>query len=140
MNNGLYGNMLSYFQGQFIELEYFDMQPLVNAGYDTSKTRDDGSSRTTGFRGCFQNMLGNEAKDSNGHITFVLTGDLWSYDKLLLGKFVKVPNEEAVYRIKKEKGWNREGGFYYYSVVQVVGDDGQITTDVIFDKGEEKFV
>lgn len=140
MSNGLYGNMLSYFQGQFIDLENFDMLPLINSGYDNTKTKDEEIATVTNFRGCFQNLKGNETKDSNGNLVFVVSGDLWSETKLNLGTFVRDPeDDEYVYRIMKENGWNKEGGFYYYSVDQLVGDDGQLTNDVEFNEGEDNF-
>jgi hypothetical protein len=137
--NGLYGNMMSYFQGQFIDLEYFDMLPKINAGYDDTKTKEGETAITTDFRGCFQNLASNEVKDSNGNISTVISGNLWSDIKLELGIFVKNPEENPIYRVKKDNPWNREGGFYYYDVIQVVGDDGKITKDIIFNKGEGNF-
>jgi hypothetical protein len=131
--------MMSYFQGQFIDLKNFDMLPLINAGYDVTKTREGENSVTTDFRGCFQNLSANEAKDSNGNIVIVVSGNLWSDIKLVLGTFVKNLDDDFIYRVKKENTWNREGGFYYYDVVQVVGDDGTITNDVDFNTGEGNF-
>jgi hypothetical protein len=138
---GIYGNMMVYFQAQFIDLVYFDMIPSINAGYDTTKNRE---GFITGdpidFRGCFQNVTGNEVKESNGNLVNVVSGDLWSNVKLTLGVFVKDPLEDYVYRVTKENTWKKEGEFYNYSVTLIVGDDGQLTNDVIFDKGENNFI
>jgi hypothetical protein len=138
---GVYGNMMSYFQVQFIDLEYFDMLPKINAGYDITKDKEGNVNGVhLAFRGCFQNLTGNEAKDSNGNLVYVVSGDLWSDTKLSLGLFVKNPLEAFIYRLQRENAWNKEGEFYSYKVVQVVGDDGTLTNDIIFDKGEDKFV
>jgi hypothetical protein len=132
---GIYGNIILNFQSQFIDLTSFDMLPLVNSGFDTTKDRNSNVSTITTFRGCFQNLTANQLKNNNGNLVTTDNGNLWSNTKLVLGNFVNNPVDGYTYRIKSENTWDRESGFFYYDVVQVVGDDGTFTVEPEFNEG-----
>jgi hypothetical protein len=139
MANGLYGNMMTYFQGQFVDMINFDMLPNINSGFDTTKTRDGQPVTPLPFRGCFHDMQGDEAKDANGNLVITACGDLWSDTSLSLGTFIQIVGTKPVYRIKEEKAWENQGGFFWYHVEQVLGDDGTLTVEPEFNLGEGNF-
>lgn len=135
---GVYGNMMNYFQVQFVDIEYFDMLPLMNSGYDKTKDREGDIAIIETIRGCFQNMRGNQAKTSNGNLITVQTGDVWTETELKLGKFLSFNN--FTYRIVNQNEWNREAGFYSYAVEQVTGDDGSLTIIPDYNKGTVNYL
>lgn len=132
---GIYGNQLTHFQAQFVDLQTFDMKAKINSGFDTTKDKNDDAAVTQDFRGCFQNITANEVKDNAGNLLTVVSGNLWSDTSLILGNFIKNPDDSFTYRIKKLNSWDREGGFFYYDVIQVAGDDGTFTDDTEFNEG-----
>jgi hypothetical protein len=134
---GLYGNMLTNFQALFIDLQSFDMKAKTNSGYDTTKDKNGNNSVIIDFRGCFQNLTANEIKSSNGNLIIVISGNLWSNTQLILGNFVKNPEDNLTYRLKRNNPWVKEAGFYYYDVTQVTGDDGSLVVEPNFNTGSK---
>jgi hypothetical protein len=128
--SGIYGDTLLHFAEQFQEVEYYNMNPLINAGFEKVGTPET-------INVIFHNTKPKAVKDSNGNLVFVKGLEVWSIDALNPGWFIK--EGEDVYRIGEENKWSFEASFYAYGLSKVVGDDGEIVNDPVYNEGSEDF-
>ena len=66
--SGIYGDMLLAWPEQNRQLEVYDQNPLINAGWDPVKDPQTGKIIKTTVVGVFQNTRGGGIKDSNGNL------------------------------------------------------------------------
>lgn len=118
---GIFGNMLSYHTGQLRTFTYFNMVSKLNSGY----TMDLNVPVLT-LRGVLQNALSKIA-DSNGNLVDVNDEKLWTTTVLNRGYFVKFG--DITYRIVDGNDWPFEGGFLFYTLERLVGDNGTPDTN-----------
>ena len=133
---GIYGNMMNSFQALFKDLEYFDMLPLINSGYDITKDREGDDTEPETIRGSIQNIKSNSAKTSNGNFIIVRSGTLWTEELRELGKFIR--DSGVNYRIMQYNGWDEYGGFHKYELEEVVGNPSDASEELEINTGEQE--
>ena len=124
---GVYGDSLLFFPELFIDASYFNQVAKIGAGYTAEGTpttiriiRQTGR----GFR------LSDVMKTGSENISSVLNkideNQVWYDQRLNVGWFILLNN--IVYRLVEELDWLLEAGFYGYSIVKLVGNDGTTET------------
>lgn len=134
---GLYGSMLCSFAGQMIDVEIYDMLPLVNSGYDITKDRNGNANSIKIVQGILQNIKPNVVTISQGNTVTILTGNAWLQSSDEAGKYLK--SEGIVFKLISLNPWKKEGDFCYYEIEQVVGDDGTLTNSPDFNTGKADY-
>ncbi len=130
--SGIYGDMLLHFTEQNEDLLAFKMTPRQNGGWDTVV----GSS--VAFVGIIQNTGGSRIKDGNGNLVKTDGMEVWTERGGLDGYFLGWKGN--IYRVGMGSGdWERQGGFYRYSLEKVVGNDGSESIDTSWNTGSNSF-
>jgi hypothetical protein len=114
----VYGEMLLSFPEQFINVPYFDMQPLINDSY--------GQRENQVSINCIIQNKTSGVKDSNGNLVRNSSYYLWATRKLIAGKFIEWQGH--IYRLIVDNDWLREGGFWSYEIEKLVGSNGNVIT------------
>ena len=135
--SGVYGDMLLVWPEQMRSVDIFDMNPLVNGGWETVKDQQ-GKLIITTIMGVYQNTRGDTVKDSNGNLVKTKGQELWTRTGSLDGRFVK-HNDGNVYRLNASNDWSFEGGFYRYSLEKVVGNDAAESDNASWNIGGNSF-
>lgn len=125
--SGIYGETLLAFPEQYQTITVYGMTPRVNGGWDMILNS---SQNVTGI---IQNTTANNIKEGNGNL--VKTGglELWTRTGQLDGKFTQYEN--TVYRIQGSNNWDRQAGFFRYSLQKVVGNNGTESDNATFNLG-----
>ena len=127
----IYGLTIDCFSELKRSALYFNQVPKFNSGYE-----DKTAYQTIWIT--YQNVQMNKLKDSNGNLV-VSNGQKIRCDlKLNMGWFIK--DGSTIYKIGLESGYSFESSLYTYDIEQVIGDDGSLTNDVVFDKGANDFI
>ena len=134
--SGVYGDMLLAFPEQFRSLSVYDMNPLINGGWEKVVDQQE-KLITQEIIGVFQNTRGGGLKDINGNLGKSDGRELWTQTGGLDGKFITWGN--AVYRLNDTNNWSHEGGFYRYGLEKVVGNDGSESTNTSWNIGSNNF-
>jgi hypothetical protein len=129
--SGVYGSILSAFSEQFQPVTYFDMAPLVGAGWGP---RTDITVISAAVMQCKE---GRKVKNSNSNLVTTRGMELWTEELLVAGRFID--DGEYVYRIAGDNEWRKEAGFTVYALSKVVASDGTEVTEPAFANGEGDF-
>ena len=137
--SGVYGDMLLAWPEQNRQLEVYDQNPAINAGWEAVTDPQTGKVITTTVVGVFQNTRGGGIKDSNGNLVITEGCEFWTHSDNLDGKFF-VRNSK-VYRlcVPDNSDWSFEGGFYRYGVEKVVGNNGTESDNASWNTGANSF-
>ena len=128
--SGKYGEMLSGFPEAFVSVLYFNMQPIMNAGYGE---RD--SIRT--IRVSFQDDIGSETKKNEFNLVDTDNKTLWVRERLNKGWFLEI--ESDVYRIVRANKYKSQAGFFIHEIERLVGDNGNNTANAPNNFGNRLF-
>ena len=123
----IYGNALPYFSELLREVDYFEQEPLIGAGYEAP-------AGTTQIEVIYQNSsegssvsgpLGRLSKRSNW-TSMSITDELriWTNSTLKEGAFIHDHGKDRTYRILKRMDWEHQSDFNVYTVEKVVGNMG----------------
>lgn len=123
--SGIYGGMLYHFPELYRPITYFDQEALIDSGYDN---RTDETPAVA----VEQTALG-EVKDSHGNIIKSDHRRLWINTQIQTGWFVRF--NDVVYRVNRDNDWPFEGGFWYYELERLPGDNGDTTDAPAFNFG-----
>lgn len=136
---GIYGDMLLAWPEQNRQLEVYDQEPDINAGWTPETDPQTGKVITTTVVGVFQNTRGGGVKDSNGNLVQAEGCEFWTQTADLAGKFF-IRNGK-VYRLSvpDDSDWSFEGGFYRYGVEKVVGNNGTESDNATWNLGGGSF-
>ena len=136
---GVYGDMLLAWPEQNRQLEVYDQDPRINAGWDPVTDPQTGKIIKTTVVGVFQNTRGGGVKDSNGNLVQAEGCEFWTQTKGLAGKFFI--RDSKVYRlsIPDDSDWSCEGCFYRYGVEKVVGNNGTESDNATWNLGSGSF-
>jgi hypothetical protein len=128
--SGVYGDILTAFSEQLIEVDYFDMQPKHDGGFaDRTDKRK--------VSGVLQCVEGRRVKNQNGNLVTTRGMAFWSEEVLQAGRFID--DGVLVYRIAGDDEWIREAGFTRYPISRVTGADGTEMVEPEFSKGTGAF-
>jgi hypothetical protein len=128
----IYGDILLHFNEQEQPVQYYNMSPKVNSGFDIITV-------PVIVDVILHNLSGDEVKLIMETLGFAASFDVWSRTELNDAWFIKPANGNT-YRLCRSKDWNLYGGFFVYNAEKVIGDDGQLTNDVSPDTGLGKFI
>ena len=136
---GVYGDMLLAWPEQNRQLEVYDQNPGINAGWVPVKDPQTGEIIKTTVVGVFQNTRGGGIKDSNGNQVDAEGCEFWTQTGGLVGKFFQ--RNGKVYRLSvpDDSDWSYEGGFYRYGVEKVVGNNGTESDNAAWNLGGGSF-
>lgn len=124
---GVYSpNMLVHWPEQFRQFTYFNMIPKINSGYSI-----DPATPPKTIWGVLQNNT-TMVKESNGNLVSQSQELLWTDEVLTMGYFVQFG--EVIFRIVPANDWENEGGFSWYNLERLVGDNGT-PIDQTFENG-----
>ena len=137
--SGIYGDMLLAWPEQNRQLEVYDQEPDINAGWTPETDPQTGKVITTTVVGVFQNTRGGGIKDNNGNLVTSEGCEFWTQTGDLAGKFF-IRNSK-VYRLSvpDDADWSFEGGFYRYGVEKVVGNNGTESDNAAWNLGGGSF-
>ena len=136
---GVYGDMLLAWPEQNRQLEVYDQNPEINAGWDPVKDPQSGKIIKTTVVGVFQNTRGGGVKDSNGNLVQAEGCEFWTQTKDLAGKFFIRDNKVYRLSVPDDSDWSFEGGFYRYGVEKVVGNNGTESDNATWNLGGGSF-
>lgn len=123
---GIYGDSLTAFSEQFRDVDYYNQDPTINAGFENK-------THSVTKRVIIHSTGKKAVVGSNGNLVYVNRKEIWHSKELIPGYFVSFDND--VYRINEENNWYFEDGFYKYGISKVVGNDGTITVQPPFEYG-----
>lgn len=127
---GIYGSFLAYFSELFQDVEFFEQEPDIGAGYKERKTigvypviiqADVGSS-----------IAGPAGRLSAHHtwrsLDVINNAVMWcdSDTPMKIGWFLYHPIDNRVYRVASDLEYNREGGFTCWGITKLTGDTGDM--------------
>lgn len=121
---GVYGDMLLAWTEQQQIIEVFDMEPLVNGGWEPVVDDVTGDLITVKTIGVLQNTRGGGIADSNGNLVRHERHELWTHDLGLDGKFFKRGGKVYRLSVPDWSDWTAEGGFCRYGIEEVEGNNG----------------
>lgn len=133
---GVYGDMLLAWPEQMRTLYVYDMNALINGGWEVVKDTN-GDVITQAIIGVFQNTRGGGVKENNGNLVKTEGRELWTQTGNLDGKFLNWEGE--VYRLLDTNNWSFEGGFHRYGLQKVVGNDGTESDNAAWNFGGGSF-
>lgn len=118
----IYGDSLLHFNEQEQIVQYFHMVPRINSGYDIDIA-------PVPINVIIHNLDGDEVKGIMDNLGYTACFSLWSRQVLNNGWFITY-SDGYIYRMHLSKDWTQYGGFIYFHLERVVGDDGQLVNDV----------
>lgn len=134
--SGVYGDMLLYFREQFREFSLYQMNPLINGGWEVVKD-ESGNVIYTQVSGILQDTRGDAIKESNGNLVETDGRELWTKVKGLAGFFLDF--DGSTYRLIDSAKWEFEGGFYRYGLQKVVGNNATESDESSWNLGGNSF-
>lgn len=128
---GIYGDMLLVFPEQFRTFTAYEMNALINGGFD----RVEGSEKD--IQGILQNTKGNAIAEQGGNLVNKSVFELWTSSTNLDGLFIDVDGKP--FRLIDSNNWVLEGGFKRYTLEMVGGNNATESDDTTWNLGNDSF-
>jgi len=128
---GIYGDMLLVFPEQFRTFTAYEMNALVNGGFE----KVEGSERDV--LGIVQNTKGNAIAEQGGNLVNKSVFELWTSSTNLDGLFIDIDGKP--FRLIDSNNWVLEGGFKRYTLEMVGGNNATESDDTAWNLGNDSF-
>ena len=128
---GIYGDMLLVFPEQFRTFTAYEMNALINGGFD----KVEGSEKD--IQGILQNTKGNAIAEQGGNLVNKSVFELWTSSTNLDGLFIDIDGKP--FRLIDANNWVLEGVFKRYTLEMVGGNNATESDDTAWNLGNDSF-